>query len=604
MNRKIFSWAGIILAIVMTACSSNKYESEAWSVAKNAVTNQSELINFLERYKQGGDEKKYEAACFLISNLPGKYSITEDNKVVKDIDAIKADSLTVSLEYSFLLREKSPYLELYSFEQFLEYILPYRIANEPLEYYWKWNCGSYFHPDTLSDIKETADVINASIKLELSPDNYKNVVQSYSSIIRSRTGKCDDRTTLLVMSLRAAGIPAAYEFVPYWGSSNNGHSFASVILPDGTIYPLQNTDKVTGDGYLFRKVPKIYRKMYSRQETLDDNESAPELFSYGDLTDVTVLHHTGFHNVNLLLGDDINSSYYLSVFSPNGWIPVAKSASLNFSNVGTGTRLEKTEHIEALDLGNGIVYLPSVWKNGGVLPVGNPLIVSDDTVCEIQPDVLHYEKVVLKRKYPLNYRIVNFAKLMLLGVFEGANKADFSDAEELLLITDLPESKMQQVKVESDKTYRYVRYRRPKGTFSIAEFKLYASNGMELDFCPMACEGVSEEITNLVFDSDPLTYCQINKGVDMWVGADLHTPHRIGFIGFAPRNDDNSVVPDNRYELFYWQNGWNSLGSQISGCDSLVYDNVPQKSLLWLRNLTKGNEERPFMYRNGKQIWW
>lgn len=38
--------------------------------------------------------------------------------------------------------------------------------------------------------------------------------------------------------------------------------------------------------------------------------------------------------------------------------------------------------------------------------------------------------------------------------------------------------------------------------------------------------------------------------------------------------------------------------------DSVVYDNVPQKALLWLRNLTKYCEERPFTYENGKQIWW
>ena len=26
------------------------------------------------------------------------------------------------------------------------------------------------------------------------------------------------------MALRSIGIPAAYAFVPFWGSSNNGHS--------------------------------------------------------------------------------------------------------------------------------------------------------------------------------------------------------------------------------------------------------------------------------------------------------------------------------------------------------------------------------------------
>jgi len=36
----------------------------------------------------------------------------------------------------------------------------------------------------------------------------------------------------------------------------------------------------------------------------------------------------------------------------------------------------------------------------------------------------------------------------------------------------------------------------------------------------------------------------------------------------------------------------------------LQYDNVPENSLLLLRNHTKGREERIFTYENGKQVWW
>jgi hypothetical protein len=31
---------------------------------------------------------------------------------------------------------------------------------------------------------------------------------------------------------------------------------------------------------------------------------------------------------------------------------------------------------------------------------------------------------------------------------------------------------------------------------------------------------------------------------------------------------------------------------------------VPKNSVLWLRDLTKGREERIFTYENGKQVWW
>lgn len=51
---------------------------------------------------------------------------------------------------------------------------------------------------------------------------------------------------------------------------------------------------------------------------------------------------------------------------------------------------------------------------------------------------------------------------------------------------------------------------------------------------------------------------------------------------------------------------WVSLGRQTGSFASqkLVYDNVPQNSLLILRNHTKGSEERIFVYENDKQVWW
>jgi hypothetical protein len=58
------------------------------------------------------------------------------------------------------------------------------------------------------------------------------------------------------------------------------------------------------------------------------------------------------------------------------------------------------------------------------------------------------------------------------------------------------------------------------------------------------------------------------------------------------------------YELFYWnKTGWSSLGKQEGRPDStLVYTNVPKNALLNLHNHTRGKENRPFTYENGKQV--
>ena len=76
-------------------------------------------------------------------------------------------------------------------------------------------------------------------------------------------------------------------------------------------------------------------------------------------------------------------------------------------------------------------------------------------------------------------------------------------------------------------------------------------------------------------------------------------------IRYLPRNDDNTVVPEQIYELLYWNDrGWQSLGRKTTDVNELYYDNVPCNALFLLRNHTKGKEERIFTYEDGKQVWW
>ena len=70
---------------------------------------------------------------------------------------------------------------------------------------------------------------------------------------------------------------------------------------------------------------------------------------------------------------------------------------------------------------------------------------------------------------------------LLLGVFEGANKSDFSDAIPLNMITETPdENKMTEISVDCSRGFRYVRYVGPNDVrCNIAEIEFYgyAGNG-------------------------------------------------------------------------------------------------------------------------------
>ena len=107
----------------------------------------------------------------------------------------------------------------------------------------------------------------------------------------------------------------------------------------------------------------------------------------------------------------------------------------------------------------------------------------------------------------------------------------------------------------------------------------------------------------MLFRSNYLTYTCLHNNL---IGYDLgkNNESTINRIVFCPRNDANMIIPGNKYELFYFDKKWISLGVKVANTYQLSYDNVPKKSLLWLRCLTEGKEERIFTYENGKQIWW
>jgi len=63
--------------------------------------------------------------------------------------------------------------------------------------------------------------------------------------------------------------------------------------------------------------------------------------------------------------------------------------------------------------------------------------------------------------------------------------------------------------------------------------------------------------------------------------------------------------PGQEYELFYWADGWQSLGKSIAEAHNpLSYENVPGNGLYWLVADNSDKEERIFTLENGRQVWW
>lgn len=525
-----------------------------------------------------------------------------------------SDSLKTNILVAKEVWDKRQWSKHYDDSVFLNYILPPRIADEPTEYYWRTDIPRRLKLDYNGEsILDFAQAINSKIEVDTRPEDWGNKQMGYTATMSGRFGKCDDRAILATMAMRSMGIPAAFEVIPMWGGGNNGHSCCSVITPKDSIYTFQNAKD---DGITTRfsnKVPKVYRRLFFEDTSLPtyrfkNTEDIPALFTDFRLKDVTWLHKIGYRDISIKTSVHTeNHLCYLAVFHPNGWFPIAfgliENNALVFRDVGTGTTADGETATEGENIGKGVLYLPIIYDNGNI-PVVYPIIARQDEIRMLQP-MEETETVVLYRKYPKMERISTFAERMIGGVIEVADKADFSDAIQIHYIHDRPLSRVQKISLKQHKRFRYVRFRKPSGILSIAELLVYDSHGQAISSSSISCEALQNEPEIIkIRDDDPLTFIEISNGLDMWVGLDLGRCMEISSIGFCPRNDDNDISPGDTYELFYWDGQWKSLGEKKAGTYELNYCNVPKNALLWLRNKSKGKEERPFTYEHNTQIWW
>jgi len=217
--------------------------------------------------------------------------------------------------------------------------------------------------------------------------------------------------------------------------------------------------------------------------------------------------------------------------------------------------------------------------------------------------------LILKRKYkPGN--VPKKGELLLGGKFQVANKADFSDLLTVYTVNELPEILYNRVNLTLKKPYRYFRFISAPGLGGgqISEIEIYSTDSVtKLSgkvIGDLHCDPGWE--AKNAFDGDPLTSYQCVWWGKGWVGLDFGKPANIAYFRYLPRNDDNFIKEGEEYELFYWENyQWNSLGKQTGTSKQyLEYTNAPLNALFWLRNLTKGKEERIFTYENGEQVWW
>ncbi len=518
MKKAIF----VILFFSGLNILAQKYPADVEKVLEKAGKNRTELEKVIRHYSLSPtDSLKLKATYFLIGNMEEQfyshYVIADTNgndlhfnvldypdyksmvhawdsleaiygpisnqrdTVIYDYNVITADFLIDNIDLAFKAWRNFKWAQHINFQQFCEYILPYRGTNEPLEnwrsYFWKkyqWVVDSV---KDKTDPVEACAVINTDIRswFKFDPRFYRQSTdQGLTDMLRNKKGRCEDMTNLAIYAMRTMGVPVTSDFTPYWAKTGNNHAWNTVIDKTGKPIIFMGAGPNPRKYKLNQALAKVYRKTFAKiknslAEIKPAWEKAPPYINRNNIVDVTA-DYVKVTDVPVTLTkpkpDSVNFAY-ICVFNTGEWKAIHWS------------KLKKNKALFT-NMGLDIAYLPAYYKNGKVIPAGYPFILNKKG-----------EKEILK-----------------------------------------PNLKKKK------------------------EIKLYST---------------THKVTVNATDNIRKAY----------------------------------FVKGKKYTLYYWQDGWKEVGTKIAGAGPLVFSNVPDNALLWLKVEKSRLDERIFTIdKNGNQIWW
>lgn len=645
--------AGVCLPVIAAfalSCEASKLEK----ALRAAGENRGELEKVLAHYAADpADSLKLRAARFLIENMPGHYSFADNaisayytaadhllnvcypleqhrdsleriagefpglyGHLVEDIETIRADYLIHNIEFAFGDWPAKRFLRHITFEQFCEYLLPYKVTElQPMDY-WKDSLRGRYGRDYDSapwpprmeySMAHAANVINSTINLRIQERSI--VSNTYpllaaSNIDRLLFGTCDDYSILATAILRSEGIPCFKEDI-IWLQKATGHSWYSIINNDGNVmlfkWGLPSSPEQTF--FVNEPIAKVRRHVYSRNEKAAQYlEHCRHKAMYPDLfqKDVTP-EYIATSDIAVPVCDQRMKRKkwaYIAVFHDREWELV------DFGRV-------KHRKVRFENMGRNVVYLVFGYDGRTLFPVSDPFILqTDGTVEYLCPDKKAPRTISVSRKYPQSDHTFLVGQRMAGAKIEASDRPDFSDA---VPIHELRQGEQYRfIPVPAGSAYRYWRYAAPANSYcDISELELYLpgdsvpARGFPVIGTLEAHPALPGSTYDKAFDGDWLTSFSCAQADNAWLGIDFGRPANPEKVRCIPRSDDNGIRTGDEYELYYWsKEGWQSLGKQTGRTHELIYTGVPNSALLLLKNHTRGTEERIFTYEDGKQLWW
>ena len=663
LRKSIYALFATLTLVAFSGCS--KDDLYLHYALKAAGKNKTELKAVLKHYRTvDKDPEKLKAAKYLIANMPAHYSYRDTaainnyyskalqilgtgpnpdwqrdtlrqisdtqfaglkRDIISDIQVMKADYLINSVDHAFKQWKTQPWAKHLSYEEFQDWILPYKVTDYQSLDNWQ-DVLSKYYSDSISTVTNPDDPRNTTYgAIEIVRNEIHNkqmaighrvIWEDRGSIpmcsaatwVRMTYGSCMDYVTMGTAVFRSMGLPATVDVVPSWGRNNDGHSWY-VFLDDRGREQKTINSLILGAGmqfYPYERIPKVWRSTYKIDRDMIKYLSTSKYVYPFDVCrkDVTELY-------NLISDLEIETiKGQIKKLDDKKYVYIAMAVNSGgpewrILDYGTLNVLKTKANFKKM--GRNMLYIALGYDGKNLIPISYPFVLQKSGKIDYlinRTDSL-IMSMDLRRKYYESYNVVEQRRKILGGKFQCSDTPDFNNPITLYTIehTDIP----YFIELTADRPYRYWRYMSPDGSWgNISELAFYDIDFNKLEGFGIANPEAGQDAIDRAYDSNLLSNFEINQPNGNWVGMDMGSPTIVRYVSLSPRSDDNDICPGNEYELFsYDGQRWNSLGYQCAESNTLHYENLPLNTLLWLRNYTRGNNERPFLIKeNGEYEWW
>ena len=286
-----------------------------------------------------------------------------------------------------------------NFEDFSNYLLPYRIEHELSSNYQEIILDTFSEVfdsiQLLKTRKQAVIAINDEFKKRIVFDLRSHADLNSPSVLETlaqKKGSCKSITQFTALSMRAMGLTVAIDECPIWAHRNSGHQWNAFLNKDLKWIPFGGAETNPDEFYTINdsvKAPKIFRHTFSFQNDfappLINKVNIPPIFQQENRIDVTH-EYVSTSNVEVKLNTttENNKILYLAVFNAEQWKIVSWSIIKNgvaiFKQMGD----------------NNIIYLPVFYKKGEIISADDPFLLTPSEKIILTTNFTKKEQIFLK----------------------------------------------------------------------------------------------------------------------------------------------------------------------------------------------------------------